>query len=103
MRKTINSKENVFKTLGFDEAEAANLRIRADLMLRLSSLIKSFGLTQTEAATILGIRQPDVSNLVNGHIDKFTIDKLVNMLTVFGQDVDIKVRRGHRDTDQIRN
>lgn len=93
-RKTIRPGENVFEALGFDQKEAANLNIRADLMLRLSSVIKKHGLTQKKAAEVLGISQPDVSSLVNGRIDKFTIDKLVNMLTAFGQTVELKVKRG---------
>ena len=97
-RKTIKPGENVFEALGFDRGEATNLKIRADLMLRLSSVIEKHGLTQKKAAEVLGISQPDVSSLVNGRIDKFTIDKLVNMLTAFGQMVELKVKRGPRLT-----
>lgn len=95
-RKTIKPGENVFEALGFDRGEAANLKIRADLMLRLSSAIEKSGLTQKKAGEILNLSQPDVSNIVNGQIEKFTIDKLINLLSAFGQDVEIRINKSSR-------
>jgi predicted XRE-type DNA-binding protein len=71
---------NVFQDLGFEPEEAANLRIRAELMLQLSETIHALGLTQSAAAKLLGVTQPRVSDVVRGRIDLFSIDALVNML-----------------------
>ena len=83
--------KNVFKALEDDEALAENLKIRAELMHELRNYIESNELTQTEAAEIFDVSQPRVSDLVNGKIDKFTIDMLITMLSNAGMHVDVKV------------
>jgi predicted XRE-type DNA-binding protein len=70
----------VFQDLGFDPEESENLRVRADLMIELSRLIESKGWTQEEAAEIMGVSQPRISDLIRGKIDRFSIDSLVSML-----------------------
>jgi len=74
------SSGNVFADLGFDPEEAEHLRIRSELMIVLSKLIEARGLTQTDAATLFGVSQPRISDLVRGKIDRFSIDTLVAML-----------------------
>ena len=76
--------DNVFADLGFDAEEAANLKIRADLMLDLRQYIQDRGWTQAEAATFFGETQPRISNVMKGEISRFSIDKLVNMLARAG-------------------
>jgi predicted XRE-type DNA-binding protein len=73
---------NVFADLGFDATDAANLKVRADLMLDLRNYIKSQSWTQEQAAAFFGETQPRISNLVNGEISRFSVDKLINMLDV---------------------
>ena len=85
------SSGNVFKDLGFRDPEAENLRIRSDLMARLRKLIEDEGLTQAQAARMLGVSQPRVSDLVRGRIDLFSIDTLVNLLAKSGIRVTVKV------------
>ena len=71
---------SIFDDLGFDDAEAENLKIRASLMRTIEKYISEHKLTQATAARLMGVSQPRVSDLVTGKIDKFTIDMLVNML-----------------------
>jgi predicted XRE-type DNA-binding protein len=80
---------NVFSDLGFDAEEAANLKVRARLMVRLRRFIKERGMTQDEAADFFGVNQPRISDLVNKKIEKFSIDTLINMLTQAGVGVNI--------------
>ena len=87
------SSGNVFKDLGFSSEQSANLLVRAELMLEIEKYIKRERLTQTEAAKQLGVTQPKISNLLNGKIDTFTIDKLVNMLARVGRKTNVKVVR----------
>lgn len=87
------SSGNVFRDLGFPDDEAENLKIRTDLMVRLSKLIEARGLTQAQAARLFGVTQPRVSNLVRGKIDRFSIDTLVAMLGHAGVRVQIVVGR----------
>ncbi len=80
----ILAKDNLFEDLGFDRFEAEHLKIRADLMLDLYQYIQEQGWTQAEAAKFFGETQPRISNLLNGDIERFSIDKLVNMLAKAG-------------------
>jgi predicted XRE-type DNA-binding protein len=74
------SSGSVFRDLGFDPEEAENLRVRSDLMIELSKLIKRRRLTQADAARLLGVTQPRISDLVRGKIDRFSVDSLIDML-----------------------
>jgi predicted XRE-type DNA-binding protein len=93
MGKVTKSGGNVFEDLGFDGAEAENLKLRAQLMGELDSLIHKERLSQSEAAELLGIHQSRVSDLVRGKIDRFSIDMLVKLLAKTGRHVEIKVKR----------
>jgi len=85
--------ENIFEQIGFEKLEAANMKIRAELLLEIREHLRRKGLKQKEAATLLEINQPEVSALMNGMIYKFSIDALVNMLARLGQEVKITPRR----------
>ena len=87
----IKGSSNIFEDLGFDRQEATNLKIRADLMLDLRKFIQDRNWTQTEAAEFFGETQPRISNLMNGDIDRFGIDKLVQMLSCAGMNVRVLV------------
>ncbi len=87
---------NVFRDLGFDAEEAANLKLRADLMLEVSKVIETRGLTQAQAARLFGVTQPRVSDLVRGKIDRFSVDTLIAMLGHAGVRVELVVKRRPR-------
>ena len=87
------SSGNVFSDLGFSKQDAENLKIRTDLMIRLSELIDARRLTQAEAARLFEVTQPRISDLVRGKIDRFSIDTLVAMLSHAGVPVQIVVGR----------
>jgi predicted XRE-type DNA-binding protein len=91
-RKIRRSTGNVFRDLGFDAAESANLKLRSDLMIELSKLIKARRLTQAKAAALFGVSQPRVSDLVRGRIERFSVDTLVAMLGNAGARVELIVR-----------
>lgn len=78
--KIRRSSGNVFRDLGFSAEEATNLKIRSDLMIRLSKLIETSGLTQAQAAALFKVTQPRISDLVRGKIERFSIDTLIAML-----------------------
>lgn len=93
MTKVTKSSGNVFEDLGFDESEAENLKLRAQLMRELEQLIHEQRLTQNDAAELLGIQQSRVSDLVRGKIDRFSIDTLVKLLAKAGRHVELTVKR----------
>ncbi len=87
----VKSCGNVFADLGFDAQEAANLKLRSQLMIEVEKDLMEKKLTQQAAAEMLGISQPRVSDLKRGKADKFTIDMLVNLLTRLGHNVSVRV------------
>jgi predicted XRE-type DNA-binding protein len=90
--KVRRSSGNVFRDLGFGAEEAANLKLRADLMVELSKLIKARRLTQAKAAALFGVSQPRISDLLRGKIDRFSVDTLVAMLGHAGARVALVVK-----------
>jgi predicted XRE-type DNA-binding protein len=82
------SRGNVFRDLGFPAPKAEHLLVRADLMIRLEKALGSRGLKQAQAAKLLGISQPRVSDMLRGRIECFSTDALIDMLARLG----IKVR-----------
>lgn len=90
--KIHKSSGNVFEDLGFDSDEAENLKIRAILMAAISEWIHQKRINQMTASKILGISQPRVSDLVNGKIEKFTIDMLVNIVIKTEQRVEMNIK-----------
>lgn len=73
-------------------SQAANMVARSELILLVASEIKERGWTQKQAATFFGVNQPRISDLVNGRVEKFTVDMLMNWLEKLGKDVSISVR-----------
>lgn len=100
--KVRRSTGNVFRDLGFSKEEAENLKIRANLMIRLSKLIETRRLTQAQAGSLFGVTQPRVSDLVRGKIDRFSIDTLVAMLGHAGVRVQVVVGRKSKVAYRIR-
>ncbi|HYC55882.1 MAG TPA: helix-turn-helix transcriptional regulator [Candidatus Binatia bacterium] len=94
--KLRRSSGDVFRDVGFSAHEASSLRIRADLMIKLSSIIERRGLTQAAAAALMGVTQPRISDLVRGKIELFSIDMLVEMLFRAGATVHFTVRTSKR-------
>jgi predicted XRE-type DNA-binding protein len=94
--KIRRSRGNVFRDLGFSAQEAANLKIRSDLMIRLSQVIETRSLTQAQAAKVFGVTQPRISDLVRGKIDRFSVDTLIAMLGHAGLSVQIVVGRSSK-------
>jgi len=84
---------NVFEDLGFEGGEAENLRVRARLMAPLERSVRERGITQAEAARELGTTQARISELMNGKIQAFSIDALINMLDRAGLEVDVNVQQ----------
>ena len=73
--------------------EAENMKIRSTLMMTLKNHIVSTGLSQVEAAKLLCVTQPRLSDLMRGKINLFAIETLVNMAAAAGLFVEINVRK----------
>ena len=75
------------------EVEAENLKLRADLMIRIEKYVKQSGMTQADAARELGVTQPRLNQLLKGKIQLFSLDALVNMLAQAGMRVNMTVKK----------
>ena len=84
---------NVFLDLGFDKAEAGNLKLRSELMMRIDDFYRESGMTQAAAAKALGITQPRLNALLKGKIGLFSLDALVNIATRAGLNVRLVVKK----------
>ena len=82
--------ENIFSDLGRPDAE--ELLAKAELARLIRRLIDGRRLTQSAAAELLGVAQPDVSNLIRGRLAGFSIERLCRLLNALGQDVRIVVQ-----------
>ncbi len=84
--------KNMFKQLGFSDTESANLEARSRLMILLEQEIKRLGLSQAQAANLLGVKPPRISEIVNGRIEKFSVDLLITYLSRLGKTVEFKLK-----------
>lgn len=103
VRHVTKPKANLFLELGFSPAEARRLRaasrkqindtrrLKQQLMVELAGWIDEHRLRQAEAADILMVSRPRVSDVVNKKTAKFTIDSLVEMLSRVGKPVRLTV------------
>ena len=88
---------NIFADLGLPNA--GEHRLKAALVVQLGRLIKERKLSQVDAARLLGVKQPDLSNILRGHYRGYSVARLMRMLTAFDQDVEITTRP-HRKTGE---
>jgi len=86
--------DNVFADLGFDNPEEELLK--AKLAKEIRAVVKRRRLTQEKAASLMGLKQPDVSAIVSGRTGKYSLDRLVRCLHRLGYGVDMVVRKKSR-------
>ncbi len=70
---------NVWDALSDTPEESAKMTMRSNLLIALEQKVKSWEVTQAEAARRLGVTQPRLNDLLRGKIDKFSLDKLINL------------------------
>ncbi|OBU30151.1 MULTISPECIES: helix-turn-helix domain-containing protein [Photobacterium] len=89
------SHTNIFELLIDDPVELGLITMKSDLMILLSSYINDNSLTQKDAAKLMGITQPRVSSLVNDELEKFSIDKLIEMALKIGFKINSDLNVSH--------
>ncbi|HZZ31279.1 MAG TPA: XRE family transcriptional regulator [Phenylobacterium sp.] len=83
--------DNVWDALENTPAEAASMTMRSNLLIAVDQRVRSWNITQAEAARRLGITQPRLNDLLRGKIDKFSLDTLINLATQAGLSVRIDI------------
>ena len=82
---------NVFADLGLPGA--GELQHKARLGVLIHQSIREQGLSQIQAARVLGVNQPKISALMNGKMDGFSLERLLTFLNALGHDVKLTIGR----------
>src|SRR6266567_8365315 len=96
----VRSSGNVFADLGLPKPD--DLLAKADLTAKIIGEIQRRRLTQSQAASLLGIDQPKVSALKQGKLSGFSIERLMRLLLVLGRDIEIAVKTKPRSRSTAR-
>jgi predicted XRE-type DNA-binding protein len=72
---------------------AEHMKLRSILMMALKDHITRAELSQSQAAKLLGVTQPRISDLIRGKINLFALDALVKMAVAAGMRVEMRVRK----------
>jgi predicted XRE-type DNA-binding protein len=90
--RVLDSSGNIFLDMGMRDAEER--LAKAELARMVRAEIRRRGLSQTAAAQLLGIHQPDVSDLVRGSLDRFSLTRLERLLNAL--DLEVRIQVGPR-------
>lgn len=86
-------------------ADRGETLARSELLALVIATIREQRLSQHHAAIIMGLDQPKISHLVRGHIEEFSTERLIRLLTALGRNVDIivhpRVPRRRRGTLRV--
>lgn len=81
--------QNIFKDFYKDPVDYNMKHLKSTLIMVLVGVIRTKGWTQKEAAKALDISQPRMSNLFKGHLHKFSVDNLIELLVRIGYSVEV--------------
>ena len=90
MGKIEKGSGNVYADLGMPDAE--EMLVKAQLSTKIAEIIKLRKMTQTQAAEVLGIPQPKLSNMLRGRFRGISEAKMLECLTRLGRDVQIVIK-----------
>lgn len=92
---------NVWAAIEDTVPAAASMQARSSLMMAVQSWAKANQGTQAEAARLLGITQPRMSDLMRGKINLFSLDSLLDMAALAGLQPQITVKSVPTDADGV--
>jgi predicted XRE-type DNA-binding protein len=87
-----DSTGNIFEDMGMRDADER--LAKAELARVIRSAIQERGLNQTAAASLLGLKQPDVSDLLRGKLARFSRERLERFLNAL--DLEVRIQIGPR-------
>lgn len=89
----IQSFDSVWDAIEDTPEEAANMRLRSQLLIAIGQEVRSWNLTQAKAAERLGVTQPRLNDLLRGKIAKFSLDALVDLSARAGLAVKLGIEK----------
>lgn len=90
-KKKIERFASVWDAIADTPEEAVNLRVRSELIDKITAVIEESGWTQVEAAKHCGVTQPRINDLLRGRISRFSLDALVNIAAALGRRVHVEL------------
>ena len=87
------TRRSVLDDLGFSPSEALEIKVKAEIYRDLLQYIRERGFTQQALGILLGIPQPDVSNLLNGRVSKFSVSKLIKFAGKLNLGAQVKITK----------
>lgn len=93
---------NVLLDLDFSPEEALVIEVKGDILRLIKARIKKSSLTQAALAKAIGTHQPEVSNLMNGRISKFTVDRLLMIAVRLGLTPKVSIPAPRPPAKQVR-
>lgn len=89
-RRIGESSGNIFADIGLPDAE--ELSLKAELAIKLGEVMRKRGLSQTMAAALTGISQPDLSRVLRGHLRDMSADRLFHAITHLEGEIAISIQ-----------
>lgn len=85
-----DANENIFADLGRPDAQEHY--VKSQLVFQIHQIIKARKLTQTAASKLMGIKQPDVSNMLRGRFRGYSMGRILGFLQALDQDIEIVIK-----------
>lgn len=85
-----DASDNIFADL--DRPDAQEHYLKAQLVFQIEQIMKRRKLTQTAASKLMGIKQPDVSNMLRGRFRGYSIERILGFLQCLDQDIEIVIK-----------
>ena len=82
---------NVWDALEDTQTEAASMTMRSNLLIAIEQQVRSWNVTQTEAARRLGVTQPRLNDLLRARIQNFSLEALVDLAAKAGLSVQLNI------------
>ncbi len=89
--KVTRGSGNVFADLGCKNPE--ELKVKSKIAMAINSILKHRHITQAEAAQLLEITQPQVSDLSRGKLRHFSVERLFDLLNALDRDIEIVIKK----------
>lgn len=91
---------NVFVDLGFPDAP--EMQLKAQLAAQIIRTLRERRLTQSAAARLTGLKQPDISSIVNTRLDGISVERLFLVLNRLGRRIEIRISSEEVETEDAR-
>ena len=92
---------NIFKDLGFADEIAEEELLKAQLGAEIFRILDERRLTQTEAAKLLGVKQPEIARLKAAKLSYYSVERLMRFLERLNCEVSIHISPQWDDTERV--